>query len=61
GRISGTVLAVLIVTTMQVALQLANISQAWQLAAIGLLLIGSVVADNAVAEKLRARARRAPS
>ncbi|TDL81642.1 ABC transporter permease [Palleronia sediminis] len=59
GRISGTVLAVLIVTTLQVALQLANISQAWQLAAIGLLLIGSVVADNAVGERLRARTRRA--
>ncbi|MCP1167128.1 MULTISPECIES: ABC transporter permease [Limimaricola] len=59
GRISGTVLAVLIVTTMQVALQLANISQAWQLAAIGLLLVGSVVADNAVGDRLRARLRRA--
>lgn len=59
GRISGTVLAVLIVTTMQVALQLANISQAWQLATIGLLLVGSVVADNAVGERLRARLRRA--
>lgn len=59
GRISGTVLAVLIVTTLQVALQLANISQAWQLAAIGLLLIGSVIADNAVGDRLRARARRA--
>lgn len=61
GRIMGTVLAVLIVTTLQVGLQLANISQAWQLAAIGLLLIGSVVADNAVGERLRARARRAPT
>lgn len=61
GRISGTVLAVLIVTTLQVGLQLANISQAWQLAAIGILLIGSVVADNVVGDKLRARARRAPT
>lgn len=59
GRISGTVLAVLIVTTLQVGLQLANISQAWQLAAIGFLLIGSVVADNAVGDRLRSRARRA--
>lgn len=58
GRISGTVLAVLIVTTLQVALQLANISQAWQLAAIGLLLIGSVIADDAVSAQLRTRARR---
>lgn len=55
GRISGTVLAVLIVTTMQTALQLANISQAWQLAAIGLLLIGSVMLDNAVGAQLKAR------
>lgn len=58
GRISGTVLAVLIVTTLQVALQLANISQAWQLAAIGLLLIGSVIADDAVSSRLRTRPRR---
>ena len=58
GRISGVVLAVLIVTTMQTALQLANISQAWQLAAIGLLLIGSVMLDNAVGERLRAATRR---
>lgn len=58
GRISGTVLAVLIVTTMQTGLQLANISQAWQLAAIGLLLIGSVILDNAVGERIKARMRR---
>lgn len=58
GRISGNILAVLIVTTLQVALQLANISQAWQLAAIGILLIGSVVADNYVGDKWRARVRK---
>lgn len=57
GRISGTVLAVLIVTTLQTALQLANISQAWQLAAIGLLLIGSVMTDNMIGERLKARMR----
>jgi len=56
GRISGTVLAVLLVTTLQTALQLANISQAWQLAAIGVLLIGSVMADNAIGRRIRARA-----
>ncbi|TJZ90180.1 ABC transporter permease [Paracoccus gahaiensis] len=61
GRVMGTVLAVLIVTTLQVALQLANIAQAWQLAAIGMLLIGSVVADNAVNARLRAMARRVPA
>ncbi len=58
GKILGTVLAVLIVTTLQAALQLANISQAWQLAAIGVLLIGSVMADDAVAARLRTRVRR---
>ncbi|MGQ0484548.1 MAG: ABC transporter permease [Hyphomicrobiales bacterium] len=46
GRISGTIVAIMIVTTMQVGLQLANISQAWQLAVIGGLLIGSMVIDN---------------
>lgn len=61
GRISGTVLAVLIVTILQVALQLANISQAWQLAVVGMLLIGSVVADNVVGDRLRARARKGSS
>jgi ribose transport system permease protein len=58
GKILGTVLAVMIVTTLQAALQLANISQAWQLAAIGVLLIGSVMADDAVAARLRTRVRR---
>lgn len=58
GRVAGTVLAVLIVTTLQVGLQLANISQAWQLAAVGALLIGSVVADDALGARLRARAAR---
>lgn len=57
GRISGTVLAVLIVTTLQAALQLANISQAWQLAAIGVLLIGSVMTDNAIGARIKARLR----
>ena len=51
GRVSGTVVAIMIVTTLQIGLQLANISQAWQLGLIGALLIGSVVIDNAGALK----------
>ncbi len=51
GRISGTIVAVMIVTTLQVGLQLANISQAWQLAVIGILLIGSIVVDNFIGFK----------
>jgi ribose/xylose/arabinose/galactoside ABC-type transport system permease subunit len=43
GGIPGTVLAILIVTTLQTGLQLANIQPAWQLGAIGILLIGSIV------------------
>ena len=46
GRISGTVVALMIVVTLQIGLQLANISQAWQLGVIGALLVGSVIADN---------------
>ncbi len=53
GRISGTIVAIMIVTTLQIGLQLANISQAWQLAVIGGLLIGSVVIDNFIVLKQR--------
>jgi ribose/xylose/arabinose/galactoside ABC-type transport system permease subunit len=42
GGIPGTVLAVLIVTTLQIGLQLANISAAWQLGVIGALLLAGV-------------------
>ena len=42
GGIPGTILAILIVTTLQIGLQLANISAAWQLGVIGVLLIASV-------------------
>lgn len=46
GGIPGTVLAILIITTLQVGLQLANISAAWQLGLIGLLLIASIAANR---------------
>jgi ribose/xylose/arabinose/galactoside ABC-type transport system permease subunit len=42
GGIPGTIVAILIVTTLQIGLQLANISAAWQLGVIGILLIASV-------------------
>jgi ribose/xylose/arabinose/galactoside ABC-type transport system permease subunit len=42
GGIPGTIVAILIVTTLQIGLQLANISAAWQLGLIGILLIASV-------------------
>ena len=46
GGIPGTIVAVLIVTTLQIGLQLANISAAWQLGIIGALLIVSVSAGG---------------
>lgn len=42
GGVPGTIVAILIVTTLQIGLQLANISAAWQLGLIGVLLIVSV-------------------
>ncbi|MCX5580778.1 ABC transporter permease [Kaistia terrae] len=42
GGVPGTIIAILIVTTLQIGLQLANISAAWQLGLIGVLLIVSV-------------------
>jgi ribose/xylose/arabinose/galactoside ABC-type transport system permease subunit len=46
GRIAGVMAALLLVTTAQAAMQLANIPQAWQLGAVGLLLILSVTIDR---------------
>ena len=42
GRVPDVVAALLLVTTVQATMQLANIPQAWQLGAVGLLLILSV-------------------
>jgi ribose/xylose/arabinose/galactoside ABC-type transport system permease subunit len=42
GGVPGTIVAILIVTTLQIGLQLANISAAWQLGVIGVMLIASV-------------------
>ncbi|MEM8853974.1 MAG: ABC transporter permease, partial [Pseudomonadota bacterium] len=57
GSVLGVVLAVLVVTTLQAGLQLANISQAWQLGTVGVLLIASAVADRAFMARLSARPR----
>jgi ribose transport system permease protein len=43
GRIPDVIAALLLVTTLQAAMQLANIPQAWQLGAVGLLLVLSVI------------------
>ncbi len=46
GSVAGPVVAVLIITVLQGGLQLANISPAWQLGLVGVLLIGSVIASD---------------
>ncbi len=51
GGIPGTVVAIFIVTALQVGLQLANISAAWQLGVIGLLLIGSIAINRVFAAR----------
>jgi ribose/xylose/arabinose/galactoside ABC-type transport system permease subunit len=56
GGIPGTIVAILIVTTLQIGLQLANISAAWQLGLIGALLIASVSATGVFRQLRGARA-----
>lgn len=46
GDIKGTVLAIFIVTTLQIGLELAGISMAWQLGLIGTLLVASVASTQ---------------
>ncbi|TCR79564.1 ABC transporter permease [Rhizobium sp. BK376] len=48
GGIPGTVIAILIITTLQIGLQLANISAAWQLGIIGVMLIASVARSDVI-------------
>jgi ribose/xylose/arabinose/galactoside ABC-type transport system permease subunit len=52
GGIPGTIVAILIVTTLQIGLQLANISAAWQLGLIGVLLIASVSSSGGFKSRL---------
>lgn len=46
GSLSGTMLAVLIITIIGYGLQLSNINSIWQLAVLGLLLLGAVTLNN---------------
>jgi ribose/xylose/arabinose/galactoside ABC-type transport system permease subunit len=46
GRIATVMLALVTVTVLQTALQLANIPQAWQLGTVGALLVLSVTLDR---------------
>jgi ribose/xylose/arabinose/galactoside ABC-type transport system permease subunit len=46
GGIPGAIIAILIITTLQIGLQLANVSAAWQLGIIGVMLIASVARSD---------------
>jgi ribose transport system permease protein len=53
GGIPGAIVAILVVTTLQIGLQLANISAAWQLGVIGVLLIASVASISGLKQLWR--------
>ncbi len=46
GSVSGTLLAVLIITMIYNGMQLANITSVWQLAVMGIVLLCSIIANN---------------
>jgi ribose transport system permease protein len=48
GGISGSLVAVLFFTSLQVGLQMLNINSIWQLGLVGLFLIGSVLLDRLI-------------
>jgi len=50
GNLTGTMLSVLIVTMIASGLQLANINTIWQLAILGLILLGSVALNQIFVE-----------
>jgi Ribose/xylose/arabinose/galactoside ABC-type transport systems, permease components len=51
GNITGTILAVLIVTMIASGLQLANINTIWQLAVLGVILLGAVSLNQVFVSK----------
>jgi ribose/xylose/arabinose/galactoside ABC-type transport system permease subunit len=53
GTLLGTILAVLIITMIYNGMQLANITSVWQLAVMGILLLGAIVANNILEKRAR--------
>jgi ribose/xylose/arabinose/galactoside ABC-type transport system permease subunit len=51
GSLVGTILAVLIVTMVASGLQLANVNTIWQLAVLGLILLGAVAINQAISNR----------
>ena len=55
GSLVGTLLAVLIVTLMASGLQLGNINTIWQLAVLGLILLGAVALNQGLSSRMEKR------
>jgi ribose/xylose/arabinose/galactoside ABC-type transport system permease subunit len=53
GNLFGTILAVLIITMIYNGMQLANITSVWQLAVMGILLLGAIIANNILEKRAR--------
>lgn len=53
GDLFGTILAVLIVTMIATGLQLANINTIWQLAVLGIILLGAVSLNQIFVSKAK--------
>jgi ribose/xylose/arabinose/galactoside ABC-type transport system permease subunit len=53
GSLSGTLLAVLIITMIYNGMQLANITSVWQLAVMGIVLLCSIIANNILESRTR--------
>jgi len=53
GNLMGTILAVLIVTMIASGLQLANINTIWQLAVLGIILLGAVSLNQIFVSKVK--------
>lgn len=55
GSLAGSMLAVLIVTMLASGLQLANINTIWQLAILGLILLGAVALNQVLTRRMAAQ------
>ena len=53
GNLVGTILAVIIVTMIATGLQLANINTIWQLAVLGVILLGAVSLNQVFVSKTK--------
>lgn len=53
GSLGGVMMAVLVMIMLQSGLQLANINTIWQLAGLGIILLGAVALNQAISRKSR--------